>query len=472
MKPESKVPASSDKPELVASAAPLLEELAERSKQQQGQSPALAKPVSDSIRSAALAGWIIIALFFGGFGAWAFTAPLHGAVVANGVVRVESNRKSVQHLDGGIVKELRIKEGAMVRAGDVLIVLDDNQARAEHEVLSQQYVLLRLTDERLRTEFIRGEKLVLPAEFKDSADNPDVKSMWAGQISQFESRAAAIDGQRRVIQEKIAQLESQIQGFEAQLKSHSAQLESVRQELESLLPLLEKNLISRPRYLQLERSGMALDGQAADTRANIAKSRQAIAEQLQQIAQLDNDRMNEITKELRDTQAKLLEVIPRRANARAVLSRVVIRSPYNGRVVGLNVFSIGGVINRGEKILDIVPEEDALIIEAQIPVEEISEVRPQMRADVHLTAFKQRITPVVRGEVTNVSADRLTDQKANTSYYTALIRVEEDELSLIPNAKLYPGMPATVMIQTIERTAADYILGPLTMSFNKAFRQR
>ena len=117
-------------------------------------------------------------------------------------------------------------------------------------------------------------------------------------------------------------------------------------------------------------------------------------------------------------------------------------------------------------------EEDALIIEAQIPVEEINEVRPQMRADVHLTAFKQRITPVVRGEVTNVSADRLTDQKTNTSYYTALIRVEEDELSLIPNAKLYPGMPATVMIQTIERTAADYILGPLTMSFNKAFRQR
>ena len=217
---------------------------------------------------------------------------------------------------------------------------------------------------------------------------------------------------------------------------------------------------------------MALDGQAADTRANIAKSRQAIAEQLQQMAQLDNDRMNEISKDLRDTQAKLLEVIPRRANAQAVLSRVVIRSPYNGRIVGLTVFSIGGVINRGEKILDIVPEEDALIIEAQIPVEEISEVRPQMRADVHLTAFKQRITPVVRGEVTNVSADRLTDQKTNTSYYTALIRVEDDELRLIPDAKLYPGMPATVMIQTIERTAADYILGPLTMSFNKAFRQR
>ena len=182
--------------------------------------------------------------------------------------------------------------------------------------------------------------------------------------------------------------------------------------------------------------------------------------------------MNEITKELRDSQGKLLEVIPRRANAKAVLSRVVIRSPYSGRVVGLNVFSIGGVINRGEKILDIVPEEDALIIEAQIPVEEINEVRPQMQADVHLTAFKRRITPVVRGEVTHVSADRLIDQKSGAPYYVALVKVDDDEMGLIPNAKLYPGMPATVMIQTIERTAADYIIGPLVTSFNKAFRQR
>jgi epimerase transport system membrane fusion protein len=473
MKPDLPNPSSSpSSPELVASAAPLLEALAERAKHPATPAVETAKPVSDSIRGVALIGWIIIGLFFGAFGAWAVTAPLHGAVVANGVVRVESNRKSIQHLDGGIVKELRVKEGAVVKADDILLVLDDSQARAEYEVLSQQYVLLRLIDERLRTEFNRGDRLTLPTEFKNSADNSDIASIWAGQIAQFESRAAAIDGQRRVIQEKIAQLESQIQGFEAQLKSFSTQHESVRQELESLQPLLEKNLIARPRYLQLERSGMALDGQAADTRANIAKSRQAIAEQHQQIAQLDNERMNEISKELRDTQGKLLEVIPRRSNARAVLSRVVIRSPYTGRVVGLNVFSIGGVIGRGEKILDIVPEEDALIIEAQIPVEEISEVRPQMRADVHLTAFKQRITPVVRGEVMQISADRLTDQKTNAAYYIALIRVDEEELRQIPNAKLYPGMPATVMIQTIERTAADYILGPLTMSFNKAFRQR
>ena len=427
---------------------------------------------TDSMRTAAITGWSIIGLFFGVFGAWAVSAPLNGAVVANGVVKVESNRKSVQHLDGGIVKELRVKEGHNVKGGDTLIVLDDSQARAEYEVLSQQYLVLRLTEERLRTEYSRGTELALPVDLKDFAGDPDVRNVWRGQVHQFESRLAAIEGQRKVIKEKIAQLESQIKGAEAQMRAFRAQQESVQRELESLKPLLEKGLIARPRYLQLERSGAALEGQAAEIEAGIARARQGIAEQLQQMAQLDNDRMTDISKDLRDTQAKLLEVIPRRANARAVLGRIEIRSPYSGRVVGLNVFSVGGVINRGDKILDIVPEEESLIIEAQITVEDISEVRPRMRADIHLTAYKQRITPVVRGEVIQVSADRLIDNRTGNPYYVVLIGVDEKELVAIPNAKLYPGMPATVMIPTIERTAFDYVVGPLAMSLNKAFRQR
>src|SRR5262245_25056125 len=245
-----------------------------------------ARSMSDSMRSAAIAGWTIIALFFGVFGAWAVSAPLNGAVVANGIVKVESNRKSVQHLDGGIVKELRVKEGSNVKGGDILIILDDSQARAEHEVLSQQYLVLRLTEERLRTEYNRGTELVLPVDLKDSADDPDVKNIWRGQIHQFESRLAAIDGQRKVIKEKIAQLESQIKGAEAQVGAFRIQYESVQRELESLKPLLEKGLIARPRYLQLERSGAALEGQTAEIEASIAKARQGIAEQLQLMAQL------------------------------------------------------------------------------------------------------------------------------------------------------------------------------------------
>lgn len=441
--------------------------------------PPAAKPAeaevvtpTDSMRGAAIAGWVIVGLFFGVIGTWALTAPLNGAVVANSVVKVEGNRKSVQHLDGGIVKELRVKEGDRVKAGDVLIVLDDTQARAEQEVLSQQFYVLRATEERLRAELNHAAELTVPDDLKSHMDDPDVVSIWKGQLYQFQTRAAALEGQRKVIHEKIAQLESQIKGGEAQVKAYRAQMLSVQSELQSIQPLVAQGLIARPRQLQLERSGAGLEGQAADTEANIAKARQAIAEQQQQIAQLDNDRASDVTKDLRDTQAKVLEVIPRLLNAKAVLGRMEIRSPYAGRVVALNVFSVGGVINRGDKILDIVPEQDSLVVEAQVGVDDISLVHPEMRADVHLTAYKQRITPVVKGEVIEVSADRLVETKTGTPYYSALVRIDDDELARLPNVKLYPGMSAIVMIPTVERTAFDYLVGPLVMSFRQSFRQQ
>ena len=425
---------------------------------------------SDSIRQVALAGWIIIAIFFGGIGSWAYMAPLNGAVVGNAVIKIDGNRKSVQHLDGGIVKEMRIKDGDKVNSGDVLIVLDETQARAEYDVLSQQYMVLRATEVRLLSELDRSSELVMPEDLK--TQDSYFKSVWNGQVSQFDSRRAAIEGQRSVIREKINQLGSQIVGAEAQVKSFTDQISSVRAEAKDIAPLVERGLIARPRILQLDRTAFGLEGQIADASANIAKARQAIAEQQQQIAQLDNDRMADITKDLRDTQAKMLEVIPKAMNAKAVLGRMEIRAPYSGRVVALSVFSVGGVVQRGEKILDIVPDQDALTIEAQIAVEDISDIKPNMRAEVHLTAYKQRIVPIIHGDIIQISADRLTDPKTNNPYYIAFVRVDEAELAAMPNIKLYPGMPATVMIPTIQRTAFDYIVGPLVMSFNHAFRQK
>ncbi|MHC2335483.1 HlyD family type I secretion periplasmic adaptor subunit [Bradyrhizobium sp. USDA 4454] len=427
---------------------------------------------NDSIRNIALAGWLIIAIFFFGLGTWAVTAPLNGAVVANAVVKVDGNRKSLQHLDGGIVKELHVREGDRVLAGDLLIVLDETQARAEHEVLTQQYAVLRATEVRLLTELDHGSQLVMPPELKARSDDPYFKSVWNGQVSQFDTRRASLEGQRSVVREKINQLGSQIVGAEAQVKSFTNQIESVRKEAKDIAPLVERGLIARPRILQLERTAYGLEGQIADANASIAKARQAIAEQEQQIAQFDNDRMTDVTKDLRDTQAKLLEVIPKAMNAKAVLGRMEIRAPYTGRVVGLNVFSVGGVIQRGDKILDIVPDEDSLTIEAQVAVEDISDVHPNTRAEVHLTAYKQRIVPIIHGDVILVSADRLTDPKTNNPYYTAFVRIDQDELAAMTNIHLYPGMPATVMIPTVQRTAFDYIIGPLVMSFNQSFRQR
>jgi HlyD family type I secretion membrane fusion protein len=428
------------------------------------------RPPGDAMWRSAAAGWLIVLLFFGGLGGWAVTAPLHGAVVAPGFVKVEGNRKSVQHLDGGIVKEMRVKEGDTIKAGDVVVVLDDTQARAEVDVLTQQYLVLRATEARLKAEFARADALARPEEL--AADDGYARTIWSAQIHQFESRRIALDGARKVIREKIAQFEAQIVGAEGTLRAYRAQLDSVRSELEELKPLLDKGLITKPRYLQLERAAAGVEGQIADTLALIARLRQSIAEQGQQSAQLDNERMTEVARELRDTQAKLLEIVPRLTHARAVLSRVEVRSPYAGRVVALAVFSVGGVIARGERILDVVPEQESLIIEAQVAVGDISDVRPTMRAQVHLIAYKQRNTPVVEGEIVSISADRLTDAKSGQPYYVALVRTDREQLAKLPQVQLYPGMPATVMVRTEARTAFDYIVAPLVQSFNLAFRER
>jgi len=426
---------------------------------------------SDSGFWSAVTGWLIITALFGGLGGWAVTAPLNGAVVANGVVKVEGNRKSVQHLDGGIVKALQVREGDRVTAGDVLIVLDDTQAKAELEILSQQYVVLRASEVRLLAELAGEATMVMPPELAAKASDSYAKSIWAGQVRQFDARRAAIEGQRKVIIEKIHQLQSQIAGAEAQVKAFTEQGDSVRAEAQSIAPLVEKGLLPRPRLLQLERAASGLDGQIADARASVARFRQAIAEQDLQIAQLGNDRMAEITKDLREVHARLVEVLPKRTNAEAVLGRMEIRSPYAGRVVGLSMFSIGGVIQRGERILDIVPDE-GLTIDVQIAVDDISDVHPGAQAELHLTAYRQRIVPTIPGGVVTVSADRLTDPKTGSSYFVASIRPDMAALAELPGIRLQPGMPVTVMIPTETRTAFDYIVGPLTTSFSQAFRQK
>jgi epimerase transport system membrane fusion protein len=420
----------------------------------------------------AMIGWAIIGVFFGGFGVWAAVAPLNGAVVANGVVKVDGNRKSVQHLDGGIVKQLHVKEGDRVEVGDTLLVLDETQAKAEYEVLREQYVVLRATEARLLTELASGSEMVMPAELKDRRHEAYAVSVWAGQVKQFESRTATLEGQKRVIEEKIRQLRSQIEGAEAQAKAFTSQVDSVKHEADSVAPLVDKMLLPKPRLLQLQRTAFGLEGQIADAQANVGKFRQAIAEQELQITQLRNDRMADVTKDLREVQARLLEVIPKRTSAEAVLGRMEIRAPYGGRVVALTMFSVGGVIQRGEKIMDIVPDEDGLTIEAQLPVEEISEVHPGMRAEVHLTAFKQRIVPTLRGEVVQISADRLTDPKTGAPFYVASIKLDTEEIAKLEGVRLHPGMPATVMLPTDSRTAFEYIVGPLASSFRHSFKQK
>jgi HlyD family type I secretion membrane fusion protein len=425
---------------------------------------------SDSLRTPVVAGALMIVLFFGGLGGWAAVAPLNAAVVANGTVKVEGNRKTVQHLDGGIVRTLDVKEGDVVERGQVLLTLDDTQARAEFEVLSDQYYVMRATETRLLAELAGRDSLVLPPEL--AVAGAAVADIWQGQLEQFRGRHETLEGQRRVIGEKIKQLQALIAGGEAQVAAYGEQIASVRGEAASVAPLVEKNLLPRPRLLQLERTASGLEAQIADAQANIAKAKEAIGEQELQSVQLGKDRLADVAKDLHEVQSRLLEVVPKRLNATAVLGRTKICAPYSGRVVGLNVFGVGGVVQRGEKILDIVPDTKDLTIEAEVAVEDISELHAGMPAEVRLTAYKQRVVPPIRGKVVQVSADRLVDPKTNQAHYIASIRPDTGEIAAIEGVRLYPGMAASVTIPTEARTALDYLLGPLSQSFHRAFRQR
>lgn len=425
-------------------------------------------PVSDSAKGSIRAGLIILVLFFGGLGGWAAVAPLNAAVVGEAVVKVEGNRKSVQHLDGGVVKELRVREGDTVATGDVLIVLDDTTARAELDVLLQQVVNLRATQARLLAERDGATEIAFPPELTEAA----AAAAMDNQRREFSSRQAAIVGETGILNERRSQLSAQIIGNEAQAEALREQLVSVLEERKKLQHLYDQGLIEQPRLLQLDRTAKGLEGQIATVDATIASSRRAIEENAQQVLQLSRDRLAEVTQQLSEVQSKLLDLAPRQHAAATSLERLEVRSPYAGRVVDLAVFSVGGVIGRGERLLDIVPAAPPLVVEARIRVEDIADIAPGMRAEVHFTSYKQRITPLIHGAVADISADRLTDQRTQVPYYVAHISVDPGELAASPEIQLYPGMPATVMITTKERTALDYIVGPLFASLDHSFRER
>jgi HlyD family type I secretion membrane fusion protein len=427
---------------------------------------------NDSARGSILAGICVLVAFFGGLGGWAAYAPLNGAVVASGVVKVEGNRKSIQHLDGGIVKELKVKEGERVQAGQTLIVLDDIQARAMVLMLTQQYDVFRAEEARLLAELDGAPAVTFPPDLLRRRDDPNLRMLLNGESRQFEVRRTALNGQTSVLQQRVQELQEQIKGSRAQQTAQTEQLALIKSELADQNDLLAKGLTLRPRVLQLQRAESALKGQSGEIMGEVAKAQQAIGEIKLQIIQLQNGWMTDVAKDLREIQAKVLDVMPRLQAAQDVLNRTEIRSPYAGYVVGLSVFSVGGVIGRGDRIMDIVPTNKDLAVEANVNVNDIHDLHPGMRAELHFTAYKQRVIPVIHGEVIEVAADRFTDNHTGVPYYTALVKVDERELEQSKDVKLYPGMAVTVMIPTRERTALDYLLGPVVESFDRAFRQQ
>ena len=418
-----------------------------------------------------LAGALSLMVFTGVVGLWSTTPPLDSAAVAPGSVVVESRRKTVQHLEGGIVRGILVAEGARVEPGMPLVVLDQTQARSALDTMRSQQDELLAREARLLAERIGADTVEFPSSLTDRADDPRIADLIDGQRRLFAARWESLRGQVDILVQRTAQLDAEAEGLRAQVASTESQLALIAEEMQDTRSLVSKGLERKSRLLSLERETANLGGRRGEYLASIARSEQRRGETALQILDLRNKRVEELAKELREVQGKLRELEERRHAAEDVLDRTVVRAPVTGTVMNVQVHTSGGVIGAGKPILDIVPDDDSLLIEAKLRATDIDSVHTGLPARIRLTAFKQRTTPVLFGRVTYVSGDALTDQRTGTTTYNAHVVVDRGELERAGGLSLQPGMPAEVMIVTGRRTAADYFLSPLTDSFARAFRE-
>lgn len=420
------------------------------------------------LRGPFLFGMAVILIFFGGFGTWGALAPLASAVVASGTLVVEGQRKTVQHLEGGIVERILVKEGDKVEAGQLLLQVESTAARSLVDVLRSQLAGLLVQEARLTAEREGRERFVLPPELDALRLTPAVMGAMASETSYITARTASYRGQVELVEKRISQLDEQIMGFRALRESQSEQSRLIKDELSGLRQLLEQGYVSRSRVLALERNAAQLDGQAAQYASDIARARQQITESQTQIAQLKRQREDEVSRDLRDVQQKISELRPRMQSAVDVLERTEIRAPIGGLVVGLTVFTQGGVIDRGRRLMDIVPADSVLVVEAAVRPEDVNEVRIGGRAEIRFSALTQRNLPVVDGQIRALSADRLVEERSGRAYYTAMVTVDPTSLARLGTLVPQPGMPVEVMFPTGNRSALDYLLSPLARRFDKA----
>ena len=425
-----------------------------------------------SARNSIIAGVLIMLLFFAGLGGWAVIAPISSAVIAPAIVKVEGNRKTVQHLDGGIVRDLRVKEGDRVARDQVLLVLDDTHSRGTVELLAKQETELRAQQARLLSEQQGAQSVSFPHALLARRGNRELARILEAERRLFDTRRDALSGQIAVMRQKIAQTREQIIGTEGQLGARRRQLQSVADELTGLRELFRQGYVPRQRMLELERSAAGLEGDVVDSEAGIIKLRQSIEESNLYISQLQAERMAQVAAELREVQVRLLDIAPRLHVSRQILNRTEVVSPVSGTVVGLTAFTRGGVIAAGERIMEIVPDGEDLIVEATLNVEDQKDVRAGAEAQVHLIAYKRRSSPIVPGKIVHISADRLTDVRTGAGYFLAHVKVDQNDVNRLKEVRMDPGMPALVIIPTGERTALDYLLQPLTEALYRALRER
>jgi HlyD family secretion protein len=431
-----------------------------------------------AIRRINIFGFAALLIVFGGVGGWAATTHLAGAVIAGGSIVVESNVKKVQHLNGGIVGEILVREGSEVEAGQMLIRLDETLTRANLGVVQSQLDLFVAREARLIAERDLLDEITFSAALLARRAEPTVESAVAGEQKLFQARRDGRKGQRSQLRERVAQTEQETRGLTAQQDAKVSEIKFIGEELAGVSALYKQNLVTIVRYMQLQRDQARLQGERGQLMAEIARSRGKVAETELQILQLDQDFRTDVLKDLRESQGRIAELQERVNAAQDELKRIDIRAPQAGIVYQLTVHTIGGVIGRGDIIMQIVPKADALLVEAKIAPQDVDQVTIGAPVHVRVLAGNRRTMPDLEGRVTVLGPDLSREQQPsqtgmpNQPYYLARIALAAGEVKRLDDLQLVPGMPVEVYIRTHDRTPLDYLIKPLQEQIARTFRER
>jgi HlyD family type I secretion membrane fusion protein len=413
-------------------------------------------------------GMAIAIAFFVIFLGWAALVPLDAGVNAAGQIAVLGNRQTVQHKDGGIVTAIHVREGQHVRAGDVLIELSAPELKASERALTSDYLTLLAQRARLLAERSGQHDFAPPAEFATLSldDRPIAEQVMQLQRSEMHARGGAVSAQQSVLGERASQLVQQQSGYTQQRASLIEQQRLINEELDGLKSIAAKGFASMNRVRELERQEAQLKGQQASMESEYARAGEGIGETKMQSLSVSRDRLEQVESDLKDTQSKLSETLPKLVATREQLEHSLVRAPVTGQVVGLDVFTIGGVVAPGQKLMDIVPDGRELVIQAQLKPTDADDAYPGQKAQVRFLSIHNRSLPLLTGTVRTVSADSFTDEKTGRSYFKTEIVVPEAELnrvrSVMGNGELRPGIPVEAVLKVRKRTALQYLLEPLT----------
>lgn len=429
-----------------------------------------------STRTATIFGFLVMAAFLLGFGSWASTAPIAGAIIAGGSFVATGENKIIQHLEGGVIKEIRVREGDVVEKGDVLIDLDEREPRTELRRLELRKARAVAQEARLTAEMNEQDDVTFPRELAGREFDPDISEILERERQALTARRNAVKTEIATLMEGVDALDQRVEGGKLQLAAVQQQLAYVEEELDGKRSLLKKGLIRKPEVLSLERAKANLSGEIGRLNGEIGDARERIARIMEQVTGVRNNTVKAAVEEMHKVSAELKDVRELINAAKAVVERVSITAPVKGIVVKLQYHTPGGVIEPGKPIMEILPVQAELLIEAQVRPRDIDVVKRGQHAMVRLSALNRRITPMIPGEVVYVSADSLVSgkqeaQQSPSDVYIARIRLNLIEASKLPDFAPTPGMPVEVYIKTADRTFLEYLFKPIEDSMSRAFRE-